>query len=297
METDVGGVAHGDTLFEGEGGVNIPIIQDKLAVRVNVWGEDGGGYINQIIDGRTLDHVNDTQLWGVRGEILWRPNDKFSLLATANYQNTQIDGAQLSTPFIGGLVAPFSPYVGPYPNWTNLQPSQDPYYQDFQLYSLTAQYDLGFGHIVANTSYGYKDEFLANDTSPQDCSYGLCEGAGGGPGAFPPAVYTAHPSYWYTTDDVRFASEFKGPFQIVAGVFYQHDHMSYDGSVMNVDRATGLAPCDSWNQCLDDGLIKPGSNFSPPADPVSAVQFANNGRQTTDQVAFYRKAITKFFPT
>jgi iron complex outermembrane receptor protein len=295
VEAEAAGVAHGDGLFNGEGGVNIPIVQDKLAVRVNVWGEDGGGYINQVIDGHTLDHVNDTQLWGVRGEVLWTPTSNFSLLGTASYQNTRIDGAQLSTVYLGegGYTSPTGPLVGPYPQWTNLQPSQEPYYQDFQLYSLTGNYDLGFGQIIANTSYGYKDEFLANDTSPQDCSYGLCEGTG----VFPPALYTAHPSYWYTTDDLRFASAFKGPFQFVAGVFYQHDHMSYDGSVINVNPQTGLAPCDSWNQCLADGLLKNGSNFAPPIHPATAVQFANNGRQTTDQVAFYTQGDWKILPT
>jgi iron complex outermembrane receptor protein len=295
VDADVAGVTHGDTLFEGEGGVNIPIVQDKLAMRVNVWGEDGGGYINQIIDGHTLDHVNDTQLWGVRGEILWKPMDNLTLLGTASYQRTDIDGVQLSTLYLGegGYTSGSAPFVGPYPGWTNLQPSQGPYFQDFQLYSLTGKYDLGFGQVIANTSYGYKDEFLANDTSPQDCSYGLCEGTG----VFPPAVYTANPAYWYTTDDLRFASSFKGPVQFVVGVFYQHDHMSYDGSVMNVNPQTGLAPCETWNQCLADGLLKNGSNFAPPIDPTNAVQFANNGRQTTDQVAFYTQGDWKILPT
>jgi outer membrane receptor protein involved in Fe transport len=296
-EAEAAGVQHGDGLFDGEGGVNIPLVQDKLGIRLNVWGMDGGGFINQIIDGHQLNHVNDTQMWGLRGEVLWQPTDRLSLLATADYQHTIIDGAQFSTPFIGGLVAPLSPYVGPNPQWTNLQPSQDPYYQDFQLYSVTGHYNLGFGQIIANTSYGYKDEFDGNDTSPQDCSFKICEGTG----AFEPTLYTAHPSYWYTTDDVRFASQFKGPFQIVAGVYYQHDHMSYDGSVMNVNRETGLAPCDSWNQCVADGLVKNGPNGISPfvfndTTPSNEVQFANNGRQTTDQVAFYMQADYKILP-
>ncbi|HEX3918093.1 MAG TPA: TonB-dependent receptor [Caulobacteraceae bacterium] len=293
VQGEVAGVTHGDTLFDGSGGVNIPIVKDTLAMRINVWGTDGGGYINQVISGHTLFHVNDTEQWGVRGEVLWQPTDNFSLLGTADYQNTQVNGAQYSTPYIGGLVSVTAPFSGPYPQWTNEQPSQEPYYQDFQLYSLTGKYGLGFGQVILNTSYGYKDEFDANDTSPQDCSYGLCEGTG----VFPPAVYTAHPSYWYTTDDLRFASSFKGPFQFVAGVYYQHDHTSYDGSVMNVDPATGLAPCYSWNQCSLEGYVKPGPNFAPPIHPTSEVQFANNGRQTTDQVAFYTQADYKILPT
>lgn len=299
VEAQAAGVEHGDGLFQGNGGVNIPIIHDQLALRINVWGEDGGGYINQIISGHTLSHVNDTELYGLRGQLLWQPTDNFSLLASATYQHTIVNGAQFSTPFIGGLNAPFSPYIGPYPNWTNLQPSQDPYYQDFQLYSLTGRYNIpNVGQVIANTSYGYKDEFLGNDTSPQDCSFDICEGTG----AFEPTLYTAHPSFWYTTDDVRFASEFKGPFQIVAGVYYEHDHMSYDGSVMNVNRQTGLAPCQSWNQCVADGLVKPGPNGISPfifddTHPSNEVQFANNGRQTTDQVAFYTQGDYKILPT
>lgn len=300
VEADAAGVDHGDGLFEGTGGVNIPIVKDQLAARINVWGDDGGGYINQVIDGHTNYAVNNTQQYGVRGEVLWQPRDNFSLLATADYQHTAIDGVQYSTPYLGqgGYVSPTLPYVGPYPQWTNEQPVQQPYYQNFQLYSLTGKYDLGYGQIIANTSYGYKDEFFYSDTSPQDCSYDICEGTG----AFEPALYTAHPSYWYTTDDLRFASEFKGPFQIVAGVFYQHDHMSYDGSVMNVNRETGLAPCDSWNQCLADGLIKPGPNGVVPfvfddTSPSNEVQFANNGRQTTDQMAFYTQGDWKILPT
>ncbi|HEY1751072.1 MAG TPA: TonB-dependent receptor [Caulobacteraceae bacterium] len=298
VQGEVAGVTHGDTLFDGSGGVNIPIVKDTLAMRINVWGTDGGGYINQVISGHTLFHVNDTEQWGVRGEVLWKPSDNFSLLGTANYQNTRVNGAQYSTPFIGGLVAPASPWVGPYSQWTNVQPSQEPYYQDFQLYSLTAKYDLSFGQIIDNVSYGYKDEFDANDTSPQDCSYNICEGTG----AFLPTVYTAHPSYWYGTDDLRFVSNFKGPVQIVVGGYYQHDHTSYDGSVMNVDRATGLAPCYSWNWCGAAGLIKPGPNGVSPfvfddTQPSNEVQFANNERETTDQAAFYAQADWKILPT
>jgi outer membrane receptor protein involved in Fe transport len=298
VQGEVAGVNHGDTLFDGSGGVNIPVVKDQLAMRINVWGTDGGGYIDQVISGHTLRHVNDTEQWGVRGEVLWKPNDRFSLLGTANYQNTQVNGAQYSTPYIGGLINVTSPFSGPYAPWTNQQPSQEPYYQDFQLYSLTGKYDLGVGQVILNSSYGYKDEFDANDTSPQDCSYNLCEGTG----AFVPALYTAHPSYWYTTDDLRFTSSFKGPVQFVAGVYYQHDHTSYDGSVIDVNRATGLAPCDSWNQCVLDGLVKNGPNGVSPfifnyTNQANVIQFANNERQTTDQVAFYTQWDWKITPT
>jgi outer membrane receptor protein involved in Fe transport len=291
VDAEGAGVAHGDGLYEGSGGINFPIVKDQLALRINAWGVDGGGYINQIISGHTLDHVNDTELYGLRGELLWEPINNFSLLATANYQNTEVGGVQFSTPYIAGLEYPYSPYMGPNAPWTNLQPSQSSYYQRFQLYSLTAKYDLGFGQIIANTSYGDKDESYGFDTSAQGCTYGGCVDAGNAP----PALFTAKPNYWYQTDDVRFASAFSGPVQIVAGVFYQHDHTNFEGTVLNVDAATGLAPCQDWTQCTAEGLIKPGNNFGP--HPTSAVGFANRELLTTDEVAFYTQGDWKILPT
>ena len=292
VDTSLEDVNHGDALFQGGGGVNIPIIKDTLGLRLTAWGDDGGGYINQIIDGHTLDAVNNEQIYGLRAELLWKPNDKLSILGTASYQSAQVDGSQFWTPYVAGLVAPYSPPVGPYPAYTNALPSQEPFTQEFQLYSTTAHYDLGFGSIIANTAYGYKNENSISDTSAQDCIYDICEGTG----VFPPATYSAHPAFWYSEDEIRFASDFKGPVQVVAGVYYEHDHQVYDGSVVNVNPVTGAAPCYTWNSCTLEGYNIPGVVI-PFGEGASEVQFANESRQTTDQVAVYGQADWKITPT
>ncbi len=223
--------------------VNIPSSATRWRMRLNVWGDDGGGYINQIISGHTLDHVNDTEQWGVRGQLLGAERPLLDC-----WRRRQLPAHAWSTAastrrrFIGGLVnAPFSPYIGPNPQWTNQQPSQEPYYQDFQLYSLTAKYDLGFGQVIENSSYGYKDEFDANDTSPQDCSYNLCEGTG----AFVPALYTAHPSYWYTLTTSASRPDVQGAVPVRGGrLLRARPHQLRRLGHERGTAGSGLAPCD-----------------------------------------------------
>src|SRR5262245_40551218 len=41
------GVKDGNELYQGEAMANVPLIEDKLAARAVVWGDTGGGYINQ----------------------------------------------------------------------------------------------------------------------------------------------------------------------------------------------------------------------------------------------------------
>ena len=292
VEADYGAVQGGDGLFDGSATLNVPIVKDALGLRVTVWGNDGGGYIDQTLpDGQVLDHVNDTQLYGLRAEVLWKPIENLTVLGTASYQSSHVNGQQGWSPYVAGDMYPYSPFVGPYPAYENRDVVQTPYWQQFQLYSVTVKYDLGFGQIIANSAYGNKVELATEDTSPQDCAYDLCTGFG-----FPPAMYSSQMNFWYQENEIRFASNFKGPVQLVAGVYNEHDHSVYNGTVINANPATGVVPCLTWNQCLADGLVQPGNNLTPGVTPSNAVQYADTIRQTVDQEAFYAQADWKILP-
>jgi outer membrane receptor protein involved in Fe transport len=288
----VAGVESGNALFEGSGALNLPVVKDSFGLRFVGWGEEGGGYVNQVIpSGATLKHVNDVHRYGFRVEALWAPTDRFSLLGTASYQYTSVDGAQTWNAFIGGLQFPNSPFIGPLPPYNNLEPARSHYFQQFQLYSLTARYHLDFGNIIENYAYGYKNELNVGDTSAQDCVFSICEGSP----SFP-ANSSDHPWFWYTAQDLRFASTFDGPFQIVAGVYYEHDHHVYQFTVIDADPVTGLAPCYTYNECNAKGLIQPGPPFFIPGPIHNFVQFSTGTRQTTDQYAIYTQGDYKILP-
>lgn len=290
IEASAADVDGGNALFDGDAAVNIPILKDQLAVRAVAWGENGGGFIDQTIGSTTRNNVNDDHLYGGRFEALWQPTDKFSLVASLNAQHIKVDGAQSWTQYIGPLYGsgPLAGQeLGPYPAYQNHSPSRESYNSDYVLATITGRYDLGFGKIIATGTYGHKNELELIDTSPSDCANGLCNGVFGFPG-----VFSAHSQFTDYTAEVRFSSDFQGPFQLVSGFYYEHDALLYDGVVINTNLATGIAPCDTYADCVSDGLNVPGAPFNP----ASPVEFANEDHNSNNQYAFYAQGDYKILP-
>ncbi len=285
IEARAGGVQGGDGYFDGNAVLNVPVIKDQLGLRFVAWGENGGGYIDQTIGSTTRDDVNDEHLYGGRVEALWKPTSDFSVRTSVNYQNTTVDGAQSWTPYVGPLTAPGGPETGPYPAYENHAPTQEPYSSDYTLASLTAQYDLGFGQIIATSGYGRKNELNYIDTTAQVCSYDLCAGSP----AYP-ASFTAHSAFTDFTNEIRFSSDFKGPFQFVSGFYSEQDSMQYDGAVINGNVNSGALPCNTYAACAGDGLMRPGFGNNP-------IEFANQDNLSVDQYAFYGQANYEIVPS
>lgn len=97
-----------------EGAINVPLIDDRLAVRFNgAWRRQGGAYENPVT-GDDLG-VTDTEGFGVAGR--WTPSADIEVVA--RYMHSETNASDLPTAFIGAntrLVAPgalYSPFPGP----------------------------------------------------------------------------------------------------------------------------------------------------------------------------------------
>jgi iron complex outermembrane receptor protein len=66
--------------WSGTGIVNLPIIDDKLAVRVAYQRNDRDGYMTNDLTGTKLGGQHD---YTVRGKLLWKPTDNLSILLSA----------------------------------------------------------------------------------------------------------------------------------------------------------------------------------------------------------------------
>ena len=284
VEARAASVDGGNGYFDGDAAVNIPIIQDKLAVRGVVWGENGGGFIDQTIGANTFHNVNDEHLWGGRFEVLVKPTDRLSIVGSLNYQNTKVDGSQNWTRFVGPLDAPGGMELGPFPAYQNHSPSLEPYRGEYTLATLTGRYDLGFGSVIATTTYGNKNENNFADTTPSDCSFTLCAGSP----AYP-ANFSAHAEFTDYTDEIRFSSAFNGPFQLVAGFYYEQDVLRYSGAVIHGNPVTGALPCDTYVACHSAGLALPGFGVSP-------IEFANSDHFRVNEYALYAQGDYKILP-
>lgn len=124
------------------GVLNFPIVRDRLAVRLNAGIETLGGYADGPESGR--EDVNGMDANSYRGTVLWTPNDQFDLTMSAwtinnrqdfNNNLTAADTIAAGKPIITG--------TGGRPSYQNT---------DMDLYSLTANWDLGFATLTGNVS-------------------------------------------------------------------------------------------------------------------------------------------------
>lgn len=276
VDGDVGFTDGGNPMFKASTSLSLPVVTDKLAIRVVGWTEQGGGYIDKrYLSGKQDSNVNDVNLYGGRVMLRWRPIEALTIDLAANYQHTDVNGAQYSTPSVGFQTTPAS--LGRYENF---DPTAESYTENYQLYTASADLDLGFGNVIASGSYGNKKLFDIIDTSGQICTAGgLCPGV---PFGYP-GLYSNDIHFKDYTGELRFASKFQGPFQIVTGAYFQHDERNTQGSAIATDADTGHAVCNSWQICNDGGFMQSGFGNNP-------VLFAQRDVFKTDAFALYAQA-------
>ncbi len=257
-------VKGGNNLFMGNMTINAPLVKDKIGLRVTGWLENGGGYIDhRLTSGEVLGNGNDQFVKGVRAELLVKLSDDFKLLGTVTHQDSEVDGTQSYTQAAG-------PYL-------NTSPTSEIYHDNYNLYALTADYDLGFGTIVATGSYSDQQVLNAKDSTPTNISFGV-----NAPLSFVPRI-------WFKdyNAELRFASKFSGPVQIVTGAYYEHSDTLYQ---TNAIRATAgdLPVCYSYDDCRP---------FALPGRGNSVYEFGTNSQRIVEQYAVYAQADWSILPT
>jgi len=222
-------VKGGNGFFQGEAVVNAPLVEDKIAVRAVVWGDTGGGYIDQESATLSKRDTNDQEVKGGRFSLKATPSERLSILLTALHQEIEVDGTQY-----------YDYDTGPYlATADTLQPFND----NTDIYSAVIDYSLDFGTITATTSYLDRNFYLARDSTPTARRFGI------------PALLDYHQaqdlSNW--SSELRFASDFDGPFQIVTGAFYAEQRSDSESAALVADGTTGTARCDFHADCVAAG--------------------------------------------
>jgi iron complex outermembrane receptor protein len=264
LSVDAGAVANGNGLYDGNFVLNLPIVDDKFGLRFVGWGETGGGFIDQTINGRTIDKINNVNLKGARFSALWQVNSDFSLVGSVNYQNSDVNGAQAWNPSVGA--------------YNNAEPSLEPYHDDYTLYNVTGHYDLHFGEVLAIFTHGRKRTLQPFDSTPTNCGFNLC------PPVVPPLSFVPDLDFNDTTAELRFVSKFSGPIQLVAGGYYEKDKGDFQGSAI-YDNANGYVGCIDLVDCESRGLRNPGNNFT--GIPANFLEFGTIDNTNIDQYAGY----------
>jgi outer membrane receptor protein involved in Fe transport len=165
VEGEVYDVAQGAIGTKLTGVVNLPIVTDKLALRIAGTYEQGGGWIDQPEAG--IKDGNGTELVNLRAKLLWTPSDAFSVKAMV-----QIHRANT---FLGnGFEEPDRTVdIGP-----DRSKVMIPKKFDYDLYNLEARYDLGFAELVSATTYiEHRHQYpFTYIPRPGNYSYNIVEG-------------------------------------------------------------------------------------------------------------------------
>lgn len=251
-------VKGGDAFYDMNGTINVPIIQDKLGVRITGWSEEGGGFVDQTINGFTHENNNNSDVKGLRAVAQWLATDDLTITAIAAHQEVDVSGTQA-----------WQQAEGPYR--TN-SPTIEFYKDNYNLYALTGEYDLGFGTVVGSVSATNQRVLNPKDSTPTANGFGL-------PGS---TLFAATVDFQNVMSELRFSSKFDGPFQIVAGGFYENSQSTYQTNAISAT-STGTALCYTFDECVGKGLHEPGRGNS-------VYEFGTRTKRGIGQYALYAQA-------
>ena len=252
----------GESLQDGDPGAtasatfNLPLIDNRLALRTSAYYEKRGGYVDNVRLGN--ENINSSQTTGGRVMLRYQPTESATIDAMVWLQKRDVDGASGYHPYdsfhVGGdpndpgmldRVPQFAFFdTGTFNNGDYVETRRP---DDQAIYSLTWTQDLSFATLTAAGSL-YKRDFgffrdntwavISLNVGPPGataCFSGPCVR----PDLFPEMTDQTQ-DIEQRTGEVRLNSTGDGPLSWLAGVFYRERDSDFRSVSPIVDPATGL---------------------------------------------------------
>ena len=128
---------HGDPGGDLSATLNLPIVAEKLALRVVGYGVQEGGYIDDVNRGE--DDVNRVRTWGGRAALRFAPDENWTIDLNGVYQHIDGDDAQYATRSVGRL--------------QRASAVSQPYFSDYLLANLRIERQWDSLRFVSSTGY------------------------------------------------------------------------------------------------------------------------------------------------
>lgn len=283
--------AEGSTTVRGkengilDGAINIPIIDDRLAVRVTGFYENQSGTINKFtpilstdpaayadrsgkpgvaytgLTGANGQRVGKEEIYGGRASIRALPNDAITLTGSYSWQQRKNNGFNNADTVAGlGFTGADSRQARVIDEFRNLRS---------QLANFTAEADFGLATLTSSTSYeSSRDNAIRDGNSLLFGNivgaFGAVPSTAGGQSGASIASLQNKRSF---TQEVRLVSNDKGPFNWIVGGFYNKTKLrqAQDIPVFGLTDflagtpSDGLAPNNSFG---GSNLFQPRREFS-----------------------------------
>lgn len=191
---------HGDFSEKMTGHLNVPIVEDKLAVRVAGTLANIGGWIDQPDAGRS--DINDQLMRHIRAKALWQATDDLTVEGTVVVHRNEGHGVNV------GADAHYNVY---YPSGD--ADARQSFRDDYTIYNGTLTYDFGGVQLLSSTSW-------MNTTRH---NVGAAQKISGIETFLDDAIGTNS-----FTQEVRLSSTDGGPLHWVVGGFYTNEKLDRD---------------------------------------------------------------------
>jgi len=249
--------------------VNVPLVTDRFAMRLAATAINKEGYI----DTRFAEGVNNDQSEAIRAMFALQATDNLLLSFMAMMQNSETDGRSGHMDLLLDMPASPSLNGGPAPSdhWNNAL-SVEPFDDDIELYNLKGEYTADWGTITATTSIlDRKTDYFRDASAEIEIITGFTFPADGSG----QTTIIQPQDRKLTSGELRFASEWDGPVQVLVGGFTQKEERDFQSAVITVDAATGEVTDSSM--ALLDRLVY--------TEIVEVAAFGELTWQATDRLA------------
>lgn len=199
-----------------DGVLNLPLIEDQLALRIVGYRESESGFVELVendrirglaesVNGRVQidDDAGSFTTSGVRSSLAWAPTDRFDVTLSYAWQEIDEDGTREVIIPLGGFRAatldPAVPALGTQPEGRR---------SEAHIGSLVANLDLGWATLTASSSY-INSEFEQNADLARLSDDFIAASR----------ITTARESF---TQEIRLTSATDGPLQYLIGGFYEN---------------------------------------------------------------------------
>jgi outer membrane receptor protein involved in Fe transport len=201
--------------WAGRASVNVPIIEDRLAVRVSGFRRDDPAYATSIYAGSHVVDDNTARTEGFRAAVMAQPFDNFTINISHLQQQTTTQNS--ATTRLTPLPTDYSPLFGYFV--TNLAPSNG--FTQFKLTQVRGDLDLGWSKVSSISAWGKSTNSDNEDVTTTFPFVFAAIYPGSPPGSAVRLLNASTTSKF--TQELRFASNSKGPFEWLAGGFYTRE--------------------------------------------------------------------------
>jgi iron complex outermembrane recepter protein len=262
--------------WTADGVFNMPIVQDHVALRLSFFTDDEAGYFKRsyctdpaaamaltctplsTTGITTVNNVAKNDSYGGAAALTVKLNDALTITPRIMQQRSDYNGFPLADyrsipnngfgyPVPSGSV-PFTlsrPLVPSSFTQARLFDVPEGGYDSWALYSIAVNWKTGFGELVSSTAYFTRKV----DETEDESEFVYAAITSGIPGGTPqPGSIEEIKDYQRFVEEVRFASDLKGPVQFVVGGFYSDFHgrlplsAYYPGATVPGFDATLLGP-------------------------------------------------------